>query len=293
MSDEPEPETAPTEPGGAVHRAVAPQPDRARWPGRHPLGTAFWVFLTLVVALLVSYLAGLRFLDRSLDKGKDAIEGAAATARETFLEVVDRFQPERVVETFREWRELTMASGDGSRLEVATAEASERFVRSTDYRIWGKRVPQTWNVSEILVPATYRFHIDLDGEWELLQAGSRLVVRAPPVRPTLPVAFDTGQVEKRTTAGWARWDAAKDLEELEKGISEGLAGRAAKAETIARAEEAGRLVVARFVRDWLVSRQAWGNGAFQEIVVVFGDSQDSGELLPPALRLDLPAEQAP
>jgi hypothetical protein len=41
------------------------------------------------------------------------------------------------------------------------------------------------------------------------------------------------------------------------------------------------------------ARQAWGNGAFQEIVVVFGDSQDSGELLPPALRLDLPAEQAP
>jgi hypothetical protein len=248
-------------------------------------GTGFWVFLSIMVALLLAYLASLRFVERSIEKGKDSVDKLVDAAKETVVEIVDRFQPERVVETFHEWRDLAVETGSGSRLEIATAEASERFARSSDYRIWGKSLPQTKNVSEIVVPATYRFHIELDGDWEMAHEGRRLVVRAPPIRPTLPVAFDTAKVEKRTTAGWARWDASKDLEDLERGITDGLAERATKPETLAKVEDAGRLAVARFVRDWLIDRNAWGEGAFEEIVVVFDGSTADAEIVPAALRL--------
>lgn len=245
-----------------------------------------WVAFTMSLALLAAGLAFLYFVDRSLEKGRKSIDGAVVAAKDAVNEIASKFQPERVVATFHEWRDLTVTEGKGSRLEIATAEASERFVRSSDYRVWGKSLPQTKNVSEIVVPATYRFHIELDGEWQIEHRGNRLVVKAPPIRPTLPVAFDTATVEKKTTAGWARWDSAKDLEELERGITKGLEQRASKPETMARAEDAGRLAVARFVRDWLLSHEAWGQGAFEEIVVVFEGSKANPEVVPTALRLE-------
>ncbi len=281
MSDSPEQSELP----GPARPADATSPSRqtVKLPG-----TPFWIFLTVVVAGLLVYLAFLRQVDRTLDKAKGTVDKVVETAKDTAIEIAERFRPEIVVSTFHEWRELTVSPGTGSQLEVATAEASERFTRTTDYKVFGKRLPQSTSVSEIVVPATYRFHIDLDGEWVLTAEGRRLVVRAPRVRPTLPVAFDTARVEKKTTAGWARWDADRDLAELEKGITEELAGRASRPETLARIEDEGRLAVARFVRTWLLSQDAWGEGRFEEIVVHFEGEAERPGVSPAALRLDTP-----
>jgi hypothetical protein len=256
-------------------------------------GTAFWVFLTLVVASLVVYLTFLRQVERTVDKTTGTVDKVVEAAKDTAVEIVKLFKPEEVIQTFHEWRELTVQSGTGSRLEIATAEATESFSRTTNYEVLGKKLPLSTNVSEITVPATYRFHIDLNDEWKLTPDGKRLLVRAPRVRPTLPVAFDTAKVGKKTSNGWVRWDADDDLTELEKGITAQLAERAGSPETIAKIEDEGRLAVARFVRTWLLSREAWGEGRFEEIVVIFEGGEETPDVLPQSLRLEKGREVLP
>lgn len=261
--------------------------------GRRVPGTAFWVFLTLVAGALIVYFSFLRQVERTVDKTTGAVDKVIDTAKGAAVELVKLFQPEEVIKTFHEWRELTVASGTGSHLEIATAEASERFTRTTNFEVFGKKLPMSTSVSEITVPATYRFHIDLNDEWNLTSDGKRLVVRAPRVRPTLPVAFDTGRVEKKTSSGWVRWDADDDLADLEKGITSELAIRAADPDTIAKIEDEGRIAVARFVRTWLLTREAWGDGRFEEIVVIFEGEEESPDVLPKTLRFEVGKEVLP
>lgn len=261
--------------------------------GRRVPGTAFWVFLTLVAGALIVYFSFLRQVERTVDKTTGAVDKVIDTAKGAAVELVKLFQPEEVIKTFHEWRELTVASGTGSHLEIATAEASERFTRTTNFEVFGKKLPMSTSVSEITVPATYRFHIDLNDEWNLTSDGKRLVVRAPRVRPTLPVAFDTGRVEKKTSSGWVRWDAGDDLADLEKGITGELAIRAADPDTIAKIEDEGRIAVARFVRTWLLTREAWGDGRFEEIVVIFEGEEESPDVLPQTLRFEVGKEVLP
>lgn len=267
------------------------QPERL--PGWRMPGTAFWVFLTLMISALIVYFGFLRQVDRTLDKTSGTVDKAIDTAKGAAVELVKLFRPEEVINTFHEWRELTVKSGTGSHLEIATAEASERFARTTNLEVFGKKLPMSTSVSEITVPATYRFHIDLNDDWNLTSDGKRLVVRAPRVRPTLPVAFDTGRVEKKTSSGWVRWDADEDLAELEKGITNELAVRAADPDTIAKIEDDGRIAVARFVRTWLLTREAWGQGRFEEIVVIFEGEEESPDVLPQTLRFEANQEVLP
>src|SRR5690606_7728235 len=143
---------------------------------------------TLVAAGLAVYLAFLRQVDRTIAKTTGTVDKVVDAAREAASQLAKAFSPAEGVATFHEWRELTVVSGTGSHLEIATAEATERFARTTNYQVKGWKLPLSTNVSEITVPATYRFHIDLNDEWRLVPEGKRLLVRAPKVRPTLPVA---------------------------------------------------------------------------------------------------------
>lgn len=208
-------------------------------------------------------------------------------AKEEMADLINVFQPDLVVETFEEWREMKATGTEGNILEIATAEATEKFSRKTAVALFGKHLPLGTTVSEIVVPATYRYHIDLNGRWFLTADGNRLLVLAPRVQPSLPVAFDTGKMEKKTKSGWARWDGDENLEALEKTVTSKLAQRSTKEDALEKAREAGREGVARFVRSWLISRDAWGETKFDEIVVRFeGEEGSSLSTMPPALDLE-------
>lgn len=255
-----------------------PEAREPRPPRRGP-GTLFWIFLTLVAAGLIIYLAPIWLVSRTVE-----------SAGETAKEVAKIFRPTEIVSTFNEWRELNATATDGNILEVATAESPERFSRTSNVAMFGRVLPGTTTVSEITVPATYRFHIDLNDEWNLVADGKRLLVMAPAVRPSLPVAFDTAKVQKKTQSGWARWDGADNLAALEKEITGKLAERASQPATIEKIRDEGRSAVAQFVRKWLLDKEAWGKGRFEEIVVVFAGEDDkviSSE--PASLRLEDPA----
>ncbi|MCP5539803.1 MAG: hypothetical protein H7A52_06610 [Akkermansiaceae bacterium] len=261
-------------------------------PPRHrsPFWTGLFRFLGLLAVLAALGFAGFLWVSKN----------AVDSARHTLSRIADAFRPETITETFAEFTELKARGTDGNILEVATAEATEHFARATELKLFDRALPLGVTVSEISAPATYRFHIDLNGRWFLTTDGNRVMVVAPAVAPSLPVAFDSAGVRKRTKAGWARWDADENLAALETRLTEQLARRAGVAAGTPKIRDEARVAVAKFVRSWLLGREHWGAETFTEIAVLFSDEVggENGKSLaaqPPSLRFDpaAPAEIGP
>lgn len=238
-----------------------------------PWGKVFWMFVILIVAAFSVFASFVWLGKHGIDSTRDAV-----------VDIVTAFKADEVVETFAEWRELQAKGTDGNILEVATATSTERFTRETSLEMFGAKLPLGTTVSEVSIPATYRFHIDLNGEWFVTADGNRLLVIAPDIAPSLPVAFDTGKMEKKTSSGWARWDKYENLAALEKTVTGQLNERASRPATIAKVRDESRLAVAKFLKTWLLAQEGWGDGRIEEISVVF--SGEKGKVLssqPPTL----------
>lgn len=246
-----------------------------------PWTKVFWLFVVLIVAGLVVFLSFVWLGKKGIDSAKEAA-----------VEIAAGFKPEEVVETFEEWREMRATATDGNILEVATATASEKFTRRTHVEMFGRTLPLGTTASEITVPATYRYHIDLDDDWFVTSDGPRVLVLSPRIRPSLPVAFDTAGMRKKTKSGWARWDGTENLDELEKAITSKLAVRASDPEVLQEIRDESRVAVARFVRNWLLGQDAWAEGRFEEIVVVF-EGEEGKNLSNAAAALELGNEEEP
>jgi hypothetical protein len=172
-----------------------------------------------------------------------------------------------VVSSARSERVVVMPTA-GGRLEVATVAAREILTRASA-KVLFDLIDLGTTVSEVRVDATYRFHIGMAKAWPLRIVGRTCLVRAGAVRPTLPVAFDSGTVERRTASGWARFDKRENLEALERSLTQQLADRAPIYRQ--QAQEAGRAVVAEFVLEWLLREQQWRRDPEHRVVVVFED----------------------
>ncbi|MEM6278343.1 MAG: hypothetical protein AAF733_02620 [Verrucomicrobiota bacterium] len=244
-------------------------------------GRVFWLFIVLTVSGLVVFFSFVWLSKKGIDSTKEA-----------FVEIATAFKPEEVVQTFDEWRALEAKGNDGNILEVATAESTERFTRKTNLAMFGRTLPLGTTVSEISVPATYRYHIDLNDDWFVTTDGPRLLVLAPAIRPSLPVAFDTAKMQKKSKSGWARWDSSANLSELEKSITSRLAERAGDDSSLEKIREASRESVARFVQSWLLSQEAWGAAKFEEISVMFEGEEASLSSMPPVLDHEVGAPES-
>ena len=246
-----------------------------------------WKIVTLIAILAITGLVGffgfMWMAKSSLDAG-----------RETLVRIAEAFRPETITQTFVEWHEITAKGTDGNILEVSTAEATETFTQKSDLKMFNLVLPLGTTVSEVSVPATYRYHIDLNGDWFLTTDGQRVMVIAPKIQPSLPVAFNTGKMKKKTKSGWGRWDGDESLEELETSITSQLSERAKAPGTIDTVREESRLAVAKFVQGWLLNRSHWSDRTFTEIAVVFEDELGGEEKItvsnqPATLRLNAKA----
>jgi hypothetical protein len=243
-------------------------------PAGSSWGNVFWLVVVLIFAGLFVFFSFIWLGKRGIDATKEAA-----------VEIVTAFKPDVVVDSFEEWREMKVKGTDGNILEVATATSTEKFSRKTSLAVFGKKLPLGTTVSEITVPATYRYHIDLAGNWFITSDGPRLLVIAPRVEPSMPVAFDTAGVMKKTKSGWARWDSGENLEALEKSLTSKLNLHAADEESIEKAREEAREAVAKFVHTWLIQQDAWGDQRFEEIVVMFeGEKDKTLSTMPAVMR---------
>lgn len=164
----------------------------------------------------------------------------------------------------------------GGLLETATIRMGEDFYRSDARHWWGIYLGNT--VSHIQVAAIYRYGVPLDdAAWEVVTRGQTAVVVAPELRPSLPVAFDTGTWREKTESGWARFDKHEQLDALRRSLSADLEVRATDARRVALARESSRRTIGEFVERWLLTKDpAWTAGAFSSVKVYFPDEMDEG-----------------
>jgi hypothetical protein len=173
-----------------------------------------------------------------------------------------------ITQEFREYVP-TVGPTDGI-LETATSSIPETFTQ-TDSAWLFNIIPLGTTVSEIRVPAIYRYHIQLFDPWKLVVSGQVCLVFAPQFQPSLPPAILTAQMEKSTTNGWLRFDSDDDLTNLERGITGELDKRANDKLHRDFVREACRQSVAAFVKSWFLKEDYWRQDRFHQIVVVFPD----------------------
>lgn len=166
----------------------------------------------------------------------------------------------------------------GGLLEVSTITAEERFESTTSNTILGVPVGQT--VAQIRVPVVYRYHIPLAAQWTLRQSGNALLVIAPRVQPTTPVAINTAKLESFTSGLWSPLTGGADVAALQRTITETLNKKAGNSDLIHLQREAARKTVSEFVRKWVVGQDRW-RGARQPVILVFFEDEPLGQSVSP------------
>ncbi|MDI1310945.1 hypothetical protein [Prosthecobacter sp.] len=208
--------------------------------------------------------------------------------------LAEHFQKQTITESFRE-NVKRIASTHGDVLELATME-TEETVTKYDTKTWfNDAVYLGTTVAEIRAMVVYRYHLKLSDEWKLSVENGRCVVIAPAIRPSLPPAIRTETVEKKSEAGWLRFNAAENMAALEKGLTSILENRAGVPGKIKHVREASRLSVAKFVQHWVLKEQKEQEAGIREIVVIFPDEPAAANAveaskLPATLNLEVRAD---
>lgn len=233
--------------------------------------------LTGLAALLILGIVAWKFLASSFDLAK---HGASLLAG-----LPEKFQSQHITQTFRESL-VKVTPTQGDILEVATVESDETITKYDMKTAFNDIVYLGTTVSEIKVPAVYRYHIRLSDDWKLRSHGNVVTVLAPVIRPSLPPAIRTERMEKKSASGWLRFNADENLAALERNLTPTLEQRAGSPGKIKLVREACRKSVAEFVRNWLLREQQWKRDGFTAIVVVFADEPEAKDFE------NLPAAQA-
>ena len=171
----------------------------------------------------------------------------------------------------------------GGLLEVAGFDFKEDFYKS-DSKSWFA-VNLGTTVSQIQVPVRYRYHVELPSDWKVVIRGQTCLVAAPEILPTLPIAFDTTGMQKKTDSGWARFNKDENLQQLERSITGELETKAKSDKYVAQIREAARKTVAEFITTWLLHDQQWKDDAFHSVKVYFpGEAHEPTK--PTAISID-------
>jgi len=239
---------------------------------------AVWasVFIAVVVAGFFAYRLSVTKLE---SVARDAVEEARHYAKEAerlakelgaFAErFAGKFKTGTITQTFTSEIPVFRSLGMG-RLEVAVSDPIPvTFSKADTRKILGDWVSLGQTVSEIRVPATYRYHVEMDGDWQLRVSDKLCIVVPPPIRPSLPVAIHTDRMEKKTSNGWARFDKHEQMDALERSITPRLNEFASDQKHMQEARDKGRVTIANFVRAWLLREKQWGGDQFTRIIVVF------------------------
>ena len=157
----------------------------------------------------------------------------------------------------------------GGLLEVASVSTTELFEKKSMLTIAGLNMGTT--VSQIRVPAVFRYQVKLASDWRAYVSDGKLLVIAPAMTPSLPVAIDTARMEMQTRSGWARANGQENLEALHREISGALEVKAKSAAYVDAQREHARKTVAEFVAKWLLEQERWKTIRPEQVRVYFAD----------------------
>ena len=272
MTDDERPDTNMNTPGRPFGRLEILR--ALRWPAV-VLGLGLIAYLAVHEMARTVREGGRAAAEAVSELGRGAVDIAAAfrtgTITNTFISAIPSFAPD-----------------NGTSLEVAAFETVEILRITDELRIGWDLVSLGTTASEISVMVTYRYHVRLDEPWRLEVEDQSCVVHAPPIRPTLPPAIDTGRMEKRSEGGWLRFNEAEQMENLERGVTAALSERAVDSAHLELVRERCRRRVAEFVRSWLLQEDHWRSDRFRSVTVIFADeaAPEPSSISPPLLLVD-------
>lgn len=168
----------------------------------------------------------------------------------------------------------------GGLLEVSTITTEERFDSTTTHTVLGAPVGKT--VAQVRVPAVFRYHIPLAKDWTFRSTANTLMVIAPAVRPSLPVAINTTKLESLSLGIWSPLTGSDAIASLQRSITATLATKSTAPDMIKLQRESARQTVTEFVQKWVVQQPRW-QGAKAPTVFVFFEDEPLGQRAAPLL----------
>ncbi len=233
-------------------------------------------FLTTLAVLFFLTLAGAAWLFYgSIQQGISWLQGLPS-----------RLVEQRISDSFR-LSVTQIISTQGDILEVATMQTDETITKYDMKTLFQDALYLGTTVSEIRTPVFYRYHIRLSDPWEIRVHDGACIVHAPALRPSLPPAIRTEGLEKKSAAGWLRFNAAENLAALEKELTGTLEKRAGNAAHLNLIREKARESLAQFAQKWLMQEPKSPVTTLRSITVIFPDETEP-EVLKRSPTLVLP-----
>ncbi|HRK17185.1 MAG TPA: hypothetical protein PK490_23095 [Prosthecobacter sp.] len=226
----------------------------------------------LFATLLLSLVAGGLLLWKLADMAREGVSWLAL--------LPEKMTSTIVTESFRQ-SVTEIASTNGAVLEVATLQTDETVTKHDSRGLFNDSIPLGTTVSEIRTPVFYRYHILLSDEWRIEINDGHAIVHSPAIRPSQPPSIRTEGMEKKSTAGWLRFNAAENLASLESGLTTTLEKRAGSTKNLNLVREKARLSVAGFVREWLLKDERGRAAQLKSLTIHFPD-----EAVPAATTLN-------
>jgi hypothetical protein len=170
----------------------------------------------------------------------------------------------------------------GGNLELAAFKATETMMSSDTARLpfFNWKIPGATTTVIINVPVIYRYHVQVLDQWDIQVVDNTCLIYAPELRPTLPPAIQTDQMEIHTFEGPLAWDDETQQAKLLQSLTPQLEANAQDSTKLKLVREEARKTVAEFVRAWLLERGEWGERKIDDIKVVF---RGEGDLTPVSL----------
>jgi hypothetical protein len=163
----------------------------------------------------------------------------------------------------------------GGLLQVSTLKSTETFQSTRDHAIFFGLGHLGTTVTQIRVPAVFNYHIELAPEWKVTLRDKTFIVVAPAVKPSLPVAIDTAKLERFSSGAWSFFTGPKELDILQRSITQTLAAKAVTPGYIDYQRNVARQTVTEFVQKWLVSQSKWQSAQGYSVRVFFADESIS------------------
>ena len=196
--------------------------------------------------------------------------------------------PKRLVEVqLASPNQVEVIRTKGGLLQVSSLRATETFQSTRDHPLFFGLGHLGSTVTQIRVPAVFNYHIELAPEWKVTLRDKTLIVVAPAVKPSLPVAIDTAKLERFSSGTWSFFTGPKELDILQRSITQTLAVKAVSPSYIEYQRETARKTLTEFVQKWLVTQSKWKSAQGYSVRVFFADEAIS-KLGPDPLPLAKP-----
>ena len=223
---------------------------------------SWWPFCTVLIVLLAICAFFLHHYSpiRATESVTDRLVGGAKG-------IIRELTQDNIKTAFQS-KLLSLRDTNGGLLEVAELRSAETFRREASSSFRGT------TVTEVSAEAVFKFHVPLKDGWQIEVEETAEVrachVVAPPIAPSLPVAFKSDQLKTRSSEGWLRWDESEEMAALMGQLTPELEKRAY--DNVESARESARKTIKDFVRTWLLENDnQWSDERFSFVEVKFAD----------------------